>query len=533
MQSDCGRCDIRALRQARAALGWPSGAAGLLHGRAHAWGRRGSFVLRRNGQWANSMAKKRAGILAPTGFPAALVLVWLCAFIPRYWLVVSSSVAEIAGSTDADGYVALATNLLQGHGFSLYHDAPYHPDSIRTPLYPLFVAAIYGVVGPSPHAVALVQAALDAGTAVLVAVTMARLAGREPGIAAGALYALTPSQWRYSAVLLTEIPLAFLLAASMAYMVLTRGPLRVGAGMGALAGLAVLCKPNALALPLIWAGVAAMRARPAWKTILFSCATSAIVLAPWVARNWHVFGRPMVSTAFENNLVLVSAVATLIDARGEAYSVWDPRGEDLFLGVLSETEQRYGFRFANERSWSPPEADLHQRQAAAVAWEIVRTHPLSALRSHLAGIAGVWKPIEYLSWYEFFTGSAWPRDHLAAAKDALMEDIPDGHLPSAGEKLRAAMTWETCLALSFWLTWWAVCLAGAICLVAGVYALREHRAFLFGVLVVMVYLTILPGPIASERFRVPFAPFLAMLEGAGAVRIVQLLITARRNELTD
>jgi 4-amino-4-deoxy-L-arabinose transferase-like glycosyltransferase len=214
-------------------------------------------------------------------------------------------------SVDARGYDLLARNLVASHGFSLQDAPPYQPDGLRTPLYPLFVAAVYVLAGPRPVAVALLQALLDSLTALLVAAIVARLIGRRAGIAAALLYALTPVQWRYTAALLTEIPLAFLISLAVwllclliahrpsppsphlltrdrqipaPFNLLTRHrpgppphllirdrqipapfkllardrqiplpPLSIAIACGAAAGLAALCKPNLVALGLILA----------------------------------------------------------------------------------------------------------------------------------------------------------------------------------------------------------------------------------------------------------------------------------------
>ena len=45
---------------------------------------------------------------------------------------------------------SIARNLLAGHGFSIMDDAPWEPDALRTPLYPLVVAAGYTLTGCLP-----------------------------------------------------------------------------------------------------------------------------------------------------------------------------------------------------------------------------------------------------------------------------------------------------------------------------------------------------------------------------------------------
>src|SRR4030095_10484807 len=78
-------------------------------------------------------------------------------------------------NVDAVGYHQLAVNLLQRGIFSLNTQPPFQPDAIRTPGYPLFIAAVYVVVGINPRAVLIVQAILDAITVVLVVGTARHL----------------------------------------------------------------------------------------------------------------------------------------------------------------------------------------------------------------------------------------------------------------------------------------------------------------------------------------------------------------------
>src|SRR3989338_475262 len=48
---------------------------------------------------------------------------------------------EIMTFSDSSEYLTLAHNILDGNGFSMSEHAPYPPDSIRTPGFPLFLAA--------------------------------------------------------------------------------------------------------------------------------------------------------------------------------------------------------------------------------------------------------------------------------------------------------------------------------------------------------------------------------------------------------
>jgi hypothetical protein len=67
--------------------------------------------------------------------------------------------------------------------------------------------------------------------------------------------------------------------------------------------------------------------------------------------------------------------------------------------------------------------------------------------------------------------------------------------------------------------------AGLVCLAAGLWALRRETAVAV-LAATIVIVTLVPGPIAYVRFRVPVVGLLVALEVAGALAIAQLL--ARR-----
>src|SRR4051812_41046404 len=78
--------------------------------------------------------------------------------------------------TDQDGYRRLGQVLATTGKFTRFPDAPvFVPEVIRTPAYPLVVAAVYRVFGPGQLPVALVQAALFVAICLLVYAAARRL----------------------------------------------------------------------------------------------------------------------------------------------------------------------------------------------------------------------------------------------------------------------------------------------------------------------------------------------------------------------
>jgi uncharacterized membrane protein AbrB (regulator of aidB expression) len=83
------------------------------------------------------------------------------------------------------------------------------------------------------------------------------------------------------------------LALLAAYRLRDRPGAARAAGLGAVVGLAALTRSEAILL----LGLAPVAARPRrWRATGLAVLVCALVLSPWVIRNWVVFGRPVLST---------------------------------------------------------------------------------------------------------------------------------------------------------------------------------------------------------------------------------------------
>jgi len=187
---------------------------------------------------------------------------------------------------DSVHYVAVAQGLLAGHGYSFWGGPP---DAYVSPGYPVFLAAVFHLFPASPlGAVRLAQAVLGAATAALAAGWV--------GLLAGVLVALYPPFIWSTGSILTEVLFLFLLMAYLALharlLAAPRGsaPRWVAAGAGVMAGLAILTRPEAAALPLVIGALVYLRRRLATGlgTLLLA---AAVVNLPWWIRNLVVLHR--------------------------------------------------------------------------------------------------------------------------------------------------------------------------------------------------------------------------------------------------
>jgi 4-amino-4-deoxy-L-arabinose transferase-like glycosyltransferase len=201
---------------------------------------------------------------------------------------------------DTGYYWLLAGKLLRGEPYEVldFGDLPHF--ALRTPGYPLFLAACRLAFGPRVLPVRLVQAALGAGCVWLVArLTRRALPGSSwvvPLIAAG-LTALDPFVVANSAFVLSEaLFLPLMLAAQLALAELWDRP-RPGWAVtaGAATGAAVLVRPSwALFLPVylvLWLIVRRGERAAVLRGAVLVVLGAAVVMAPWWARNMRIYGR--------------------------------------------------------------------------------------------------------------------------------------------------------------------------------------------------------------------------------------------------
>lgn len=410
-------------------------------------------------------------------------------------------------NTDARGYHLLAVNLVEHNTFSISLQPPFQPDSIRTPGYPFFIALIYRWVSTDPRAVLVAQSILDALTTLLVIGLTRQLShSARAAVLAGAVYAIYPTAWRYCAEFYVETVAAFMVTLVFYGLVwLSSKRVRPTAwhvvGLGIACAVSLLIKPSMILLPLIvggWLLIKDTRRHAAMFTI-----TLILLMAPWVIRNTLVFGRPMLSTVFENNLARVSAPATLAEVRGENVAPWTPRWEALFLEEV-ETAARVnpGLFAVSSDQLTPRQLDQVQLELARVARGIIAAHPWAFATSHAKGVVRGLVPQDYRFWFSEFSGQSWE------------SAMPSGIFTHIRQK-----GWRAVppLALGLFMVVSISYAVGYTAAIIGAWrASSRDRMIVIAIVLFIAYMLVLPGPIAYERFRVPIMPLVCVFMGCAA-----------------
>lgn len=256
---------------------------------------------------------------APTrrGLKLGVLLVLALSLRLGWGLTRPATESSLSALPDQRDYLSIARNLLHGRGMQFldarFEDTVY---AFRTPGYPLFLAAC----GADLRGARAMQALLDTST-VLAVYLLARLLTRREGetvpLLAAGLVAFNPFLIYFTALLLTETLFTAMLAWAMVCLAAGnggRGPRQstlVWLLGCALAALAVLVRPSAVALPVVL-GIASTfvnrgtprayeGARDEFGRVnsgrwplpvgLTTIALVLLVLLPWAARNRSVLGQ--------------------------------------------------------------------------------------------------------------------------------------------------------------------------------------------------------------------------------------------------
>jgi tetratricopeptide (TPR) repeat protein len=315
------------------------------------------------GYASSSMSRDAAEQRAPSAIPLAAI--FLAALLVR--LIVARELSPLALWTtpqlDARENLVWATSLAAG-------DPRWPSPPTHGPAYPYALAGLLKLLGGSLPAVRAAQAAVGAGTAVLLSLLGARLFGRRAGLAAGLLLAVSGPVAFVDVSLWEEVLLLVLVVGSLLLLVARPGP--SGALLaGLLLGLASASRPTAL---LYVAGAAAaipfLRAwrRPA-PSVLALVASAGVVLAPVVVASSRAAGRFVFVRSFGTiNLWIGNDPSGGGVQNARPNGAWDRLAAEPYReGVTPGGEERFFLRKTVARASADP-AGLVRALLSKAAW---------------------------------------------------------------------------------------------------------------------------------------------------------------------
>ena len=271
----------------------------------------------------------------------------------------------------------LAALIADGHGFA----SPYYvqfrggrfvPTAERPPLYPLLLAGPVKLGANSVEAQRLVGSLFGAGTIAALALLTRRYAGARAGLIAAGLAAVYPLLIAADGALMSESLFALLVALSLLVgsALLETPSVRRAALLGAIVALAALTRGEGLLfLPLLVLPL--LRQHRGVRLVLAATAAAAVVLAPWVIRNWTELNRPLLASSYGEVLAGANCHKTYY---GDQLGGW------------------WAFCKRPHHGDEVAQASALQRDGLSYAREHVGRLPV-VLAARLARISYIWKPV--------------------------------------------------------------------------------------------------------------------------------------------
>jgi len=436
----------------------------------------------------------------------ALLAIAAVAVMLRLYVLSRPSIALY--DPDSGIYVQLAQGLRAGCGLRRLTGAGCAaPELLRTPGYPLFLALFR-----SPENALAMQSLLGGMLCLPLGIFALHRWGKAAGLCAAVLLAVDGPSILIAGMFLSDVLFALLVTLWMLLEIRaleTVAPRRaaffVAIGAFCLSGallvrpVGLLLLPVAVAMPFLGPQRRLHQAAMA----LLAISLPALTVVAWTQRNATETGVGTYSVAGDINLYYYEAAGVVARQRGESFEAAQ-RQLERAVGVSAGAAGQDG-------PWSPPAAGEHLRRALHAAGQRIVLHHLGLAslvtlqnfvyvslapeRSALARILG--------------TAGAHHVGPADAVEPGVWRIAATLREMSASRLLTALVVLQLAITLAAW--------CGVIrCMRYWRSASRNERMILLSLLAGIIAL-LLPaaGPEATARYRVPAAPMLALMAGAG------------------
>lgn len=452
------------------------------------------------------------------GFDLAL-LILLVAFALRMMLFGAiASHPERFLQADSPKYYPLAIDLLQFGGLGSFDEVgDWSPNVDRTPVYPVFLAIVYAVFGPLSEAAMIIQVLISTLT-VAIAYRLGRLwIGRRAGVIVALLMSIEIGSILYANQVMTETLFGFGLVGGMAvWSVMARQKQwRYGFLSGAALGLTTLIRPILFYFGPLVGLLSLLLYRGKRNRLLAALSVIlafALVIAPWLVRNYVVMGQAQLSTV--QGLTLLSYNVRQLRAYQQGISIEEAEAQ-LTEEVRREASEAILQDKAKLAAFSQQKAIAEIR---ANLGDYALVHLKGSAVFFFMPTAGV--VARALGWVR--TGTGLQANLMTRGLWETLRSFRDFHDQlqiSSGDLLFFGV-------VGYEMAYLLVLSAGAVW--GGIKCLRARRwDLLLPTVVTIGYFALITGPLSYDaRYRIPVIPFLALL---AAVAFSRVRLKARRD----
>jgi 4-amino-4-deoxy-L-arabinose transferase-like glycosyltransferase len=424
---------------------------------------------------------------------------------------------------DGNQYVQLGENLWSKGVYSREDSPPYRPDANRTPIYPV-VAGGMNRLFRSIWPLYTLQIALEIITSVLVYSAATLIFSRNIGFIAGIIYALDLMLAMLNFQVLSETLFSFLSTFSIFLWVRTlqKNPqasyqLLYYTTIGLVLALTILTRPTGLYVPIVlgFLSLVILHVRKQSYCLiapLVLVLTAYILVFPWLARNYVLYGVPRLTTLDSLNVVYYVG-AGVYRVRFGIDDLEEAQGKVASDYGLVPATKAHNFWLADEDLAT---MELKWRNAAL---DIFFKYPLSLVRSISISLA-IGAMAHNAQDLAQASGRSWSNPGLA---NALHMDFP--------KFLKGLLENHVFVVLVFsWQLFMAggSLILGLVGLIAGLID-RSHRSMCACLLIIAGYYMsniVMQGLTPDARMRAPLLPLSYMLAAFGIIKLWQFVIPA-------
>ena len=418
---------------------------------------------------------------------------------------------EIVLVDDALGYHQLAQTVVSSHEFAFEEGGT--PDTLRTPLYPFFIAFFYFLFGALPWIPILAQVILDSVSCVLLYSIVLAFASRRIAFISAVLYALDPFFIFYSSVLFSDVLFVFcVLTATLFFTKALKREFDSASRKhiviaGILFGLATLIRPISqylvILIPLFVIVLLRRNLRQGLVAGLLFASTFIVAISPWVIRNVLTYNTTSISTSGSINLLLLFVSPMEAERREQSTDIVTIELEHEADSLIQHAE--------------PNPSSLNGFQRAEywknLAMSYIQGDPMAFAKHYVIGIV-----------HSFA--------NLCTKDFALVLGLPSevGDFDIKGQKnvfaaisyfFRRKSSYEIAIGLVILVYLLITYFSMAIGFVISWKTL--NRSFLILCFLLAAYFVFLAGPYGLARFKLPAIPFYLTFSGVGIDFLVSKL----------
>ncbi|MCE5229990.1 glycosyltransferase family 39 protein [bacterium] len=426
------------------------------------------------------------------------LILWILIVIRAALLtgVILSTPIENAMLPDSPTYEQPALALLHNGNFASSPMAPYTPEVIRTPGYPLIIASIYAIFGEHRMAVLLLQVLLDAVLIGLIYHFGKYLWSERAGMLSAVLFAFSICAFDQVTFLLSDYSFAFLLtiALLLGCRLMNPGnhPMLSAFAFGLVSACVTMIRPVFyywIVVLAAWLVFLTIKRKITWTAAAIGILPWIVIVGGWQVRNKILTGDSTFCQIQNVNLYLYRA-ADIIARKNNI----------PFVTVQQQMQNKAG----EETKGMPAIERYHYMKQQAVS--IIKAEPALLLKTQFIGMAKfVFGPAS-ISVYKRAGGTL--QHNKGVLGDMLRMPLFDylRKWPFSHPMLYMLLAIESLilsfLYLSFLISLWKI--------VRHRKTLPIHL-FLIGTFI--YFLAVASGPETYSRFRLPVEPILALYAG--------------------